>query len=158
MNDEEPRNAGTHVQARGGTGLYDAIKTGIEMTDAAEGEADAIRAVVVLTDGRANGCFTHLDDLIHMEATNEFRIQRFGGCEGDPPPQDTRGRKVNKEDVIGDTLALQTEHPIQIFFIAIGDDADLDVGRLLAQATGAEFQGVTEEDLANLLEEFSKYF
>ena len=42
--------------------------------------------------------------------------------------------------------------------VGIGDDADLQVGRLLAEATGAEFQGVTEEDLANVLEEFSKYF
>ena len=34
----------------------------------------------------------------------------------------------------------------------------MDVGRILAEATGAEFQGVTEDDLANVLEEFSKYF
>ena len=145
------------LRTRGSTALYEAIKSGIEMTDAAEGEADAIRAVVVLTDGQANECSTRLDDLIRMEA-NELRIQRFSGCEGDPPPQDMEGRQLNKEDVIGDSLALQTEHPVQIFFIGIGDDADLEVGRLLAQATGAEFQGVTEEDLANLLEEFSKYF
>ena len=37
-------------------------------------------------------------------------------------------------------------------------DADMEVGRMLAQATGAEFQGVTDKDLAQLLEEFSKYF
>ena len=53
---------------------------------------------------------------------------------------------------------MASQHPIQIFFIGIGDDADLDVGRMLAQATGAEFQGVTEKDLASVLEEFSKYF
>jgi hypothetical protein len=34
----------------------------------------------------------------------------------------------------------------------------MEVGRILAEATGAEFQGVAEEDLANVLEEFSKYF
>ena len=34
----------------------------------------------------------------------------------------------------------------------------MEVGRILAEATGAEFQGVTEEDLAEFLEEFSKYF
>ena len=55
-------------------------------------------------------------------------------------------------------MALASRHPIQIFFIGIGGDADLDVGRMLAGATGAEFQGVTEEDLASVLEEFSKYF
>ena len=42
------------VRAWGETALYDAIRAGIEMTDAAEGEEAAIRAVVVLTDGRAN--------------------------------------------------------------------------------------------------------
>ena len=36
--------------------------------------------------------------------------------------------------------------------------SDLDVGRMLAEATGAKFQGVTEKDLASVLEEFSKYF
>jgi len=40
----------------------------------------------------------------------------------------------------------------------IGKDADMEVGRILAQATDAEFQGVTDKDLARLLEEFSKYF
>ncbi|MCH8224173.1 MAG: hypothetical protein IH868_12275 [Chloroflexi bacterium] len=29
---------------------------------------------------------------------------------------------------------------------------------LPSEATGAEFQGVTEDDLANVLEEFSGYF
>ena len=146
------------IRARGETALYDAIKAGIEMTDGAEGEGDAIRAVVVLTDGRANRCKTRLDDLIQMEANNEMRILQFSGCEGDSPPMDVAGREVKKEDVIGDKLAIVTQHPIQIFFIGIGDDADLDVGRMLAAATGAEFQGVTEQDLASLLEEFSKYF
>jgi hypothetical protein len=47
---------------------------------------------------------------------------------------------------------------LAILFIGIGDDADLQVGRLLAEATGAEFQGVAEDDLANVLAEFSKYF
>ena len=59
---------------------------------------------------------------------------------------------------MGTRLRIETEHPIQIFFIGIGEDADLDVGRMLAGATYAEFQGVTEEDLANLLAEFSGYF
>ena len=155
----EIADAVKEMRARGGTALYDAIKTGIEMTDAAEGEADAIRAVVVLTDGQANRCSTRLDDLIGMEA-NEKRIQEFSGCEdvGDPPPLDKDGRSIDKAKVIGVKLAIETRHPIQIFFIGIGDDVDLDVGRMLAQATRAEFQGVTEKDLAQVLEAFSKYF
>jgi hypothetical protein len=47
---------------------------------------------------------------------------------------------------------------VQIFFIGIGDDASLEIGRVLAGATGAEFQGVAADDLASVLEAFSKYF
>ena len=64
---------------------------------------------------------------------------------------------MDKKNVIGTGLVSATRHGVQIFFIAIGE-ADLDVGRMLAGATGAEFQGVAEDDLADLLEEFSKYF
>ena len=60
--------------------------------------------------------------------------------------------------MIGTELALETDHSIQIFFIGIGDDADMEVGRMLAEATGGEFRGVGEDDLANLLEEYRGYF
>ena len=41
------------LKVGGSTALYDAIKVGIEMTDLAGGDPDAIRALVVLTDGQA---------------------------------------------------------------------------------------------------------
>ncbi|MCH8224196.1 MAG: VWA domain-containing protein, partial [Chloroflexi bacterium] len=148
------------MRAGGETALYDAIRAGIEMTDAAEGEADAIRAVVVLTDGQANRCQTRLDDLIRTTSRNEVDITSFGGCKSQSidGPREASGRLVSKQEVIGHSLAIETKHPIQIFFIGIGDDADLDIGRMLAEATGAEFQGAAEEDLAEVLEEFSRYF
>ena len=37
-------------------------------------------------------------------------------------------------------------------------DADMDVGRILSQATGAAFRGVAEDDLAEVLQAFSQYF
>ena len=146
------------LRARGETALYDAIKTGIEMTDAAEGDPGAIRGVVVLTDGWANRCRTRLHDLIRMESRKETPIRVFGGCENDPPAVDAVGRRVEKIDMIGVELGIETRHPIQIFFIGIGEDADMEVGRMLAESTGAEFQGVSEDDLANVLAEFSGYF
>jgi hypothetical protein len=146
------------LRARGETALYDAIKAGIEMTDAAEGDEEAIRAVVVLTDGLANRCQTRLDGLIRMESNTERPIRRFGGCAGDPPATDDRGTRIEKVNMIGTELALETDHSIQIFFIGIGDDADMEVGRMLAEATGAEFRGIGEDDLAALLEEYSGYF
>lgn len=151
-------NAVQEMKVQGNTALYDAIKAGIEMTDGASGEPDAIRAVVVLTDGRANRGQTRLDGLIKMISRNEVAIRQFRGFESDIMALEDGGRQVMKQDVIGNGLALTTKHPVQIFFIGIGKDADMEVGRMLAQATGAEFQGVTDKDLAQLLEEFSKYF
>ena len=128
------------------------------MTDAAEGPDDAIRAVVVLTDGRANQGTFGLDDLIRMSSRDEGRVKEFDGFENDEWALMADGSRVEKAHLIGDQLAIETRHPIQVFFIGIGGDADLEVGRMLAQASGAEFQGVTEKDLARVLEEFSKYF
>jgi Ca-activated chloride channel homolog len=150
-------NVVQELKVQSNTALYDGIKTGIEMTDSAEGPSDVIRAVVVLTDGKANRGQTRLDSLIKMISNNEIAIKQFRGFEGDSAYEEN-GRQIQKQDVIGSGLAITTKNPIQIFFIGIGKDADMEVGRMLAQATGAEFQGVTEKDLAQLLEEFSKYF
>ncbi len=146
------------IRARGETALYDAIKAGIEMIDAAEGPEDAIRAVVVLTDGRANQGTVGLDDLIRMSSRDEGRVEDFNGFENDEWALMADGSRVEKASLIGDELKIKSRHPIQVFFIGIGGDADLEVGRMLAEASGAEFQGVTEKDLAKVLEEFSKYF
>ena len=146
------------AKAQGSTGLYDAIKMGIQMSDSAAGDPDAIRAVVVLTDGQANRGQTELDDLIEMMSTKEKPITAFRGFEGDGTGVEEGGRQVDKKEIIGTGLAINTSHPIQVFFIGIGQDADMQIGRMLAQATGAEFQGVTDKDLASVLAQFSKYF
>ena len=109
-----------------------------------------------------------------MMSSNEISILSFEGFEGDSHAvqqgtqmavaqgeritRPTAGALVAKEYVIGTKLAIETRHDIQVFFIGIGGDADMDVGRMLAGATGAEFQGVAEDDLAEVLEEFSRYF
>ena len=145
------------MRARGETALYEAIKAGIEMTAAAPGEKDATRAVVVLTDGLANVCQTRLDDIIEMGSRFEAPILSFSGCQDAPPARDKQGRSVNTDELFGTGLAIEPPNPVQVFFIGIGD-ADLNIGRLLSEATGAEYQGATEKDLANVLEEFSGYF
>ncbi|MCZ6539082.1 MAG: VWA domain-containing protein, partial [Chloroflexi bacterium] len=146
------------LRADGQTALYDAIKAGIEMVDAVDGDPDAIRAVVVLTDGQANKGNTTLDAIVDMSSRSETRIETFSGFVDISHGRDQNGRPIRKEDIIGSNLAIETRHEIQIFFIGIGEDADIQVGRILAGATSAEFQGTAEDDLANLLEEFSKYF
>jgi hypothetical protein len=145
------------MRAAGNTALYDAIRAAIEMTDAAPGEPDAIRGVVVLTDGCANEGQTDLDDLIQMMSRDEIAIKSFSGFQ-DEQALDADGWYVSIDKVTGHSLVIETRHPVQIFFIGIGEGADMHVGRLLAEATGAEFQGVAEDDLAEVLEEFSKYF
>jgi len=146
------------IRADGGTALYDAIRTGIKMVDRAEGDEDAIRAIVVLTDGQANKGTFNLDDIVVMSSSSEVLIREFSGLQKDSYGVDELGFRVVKENIIGSSLSVSTQHEVQIFFIGIGDDADIQVGRILAGATSAEFQGVAEDDLATLLEEFSKYF
>ena len=150
-------NAIDRLRPQGGTALYDAIRRGVEMTDAAPGDADAIRGVVVLTDGGANRGTVWLNDLVRMMSTNEVEI---GSCRDIECSSATGndGWVVDKTSLIGIELAIKTRHSVQIFFIGIGDDADMEVGRLLAEATGAEFRGVLEEDLNNVLAQFGKYF
>lgn len=150
-------NTVAKAQASGYTALYDAIREAAEMTDTAAGSPEAIRAVVVLTDGKANEGETRLDDIISMTSLAEAPIKEFRGFENDQFGTDSSGARIVKKDIIGSGLALKTDHPVQIFFIGIGD-ADMEIGRMLAQATGAEFQGVTEKDLSSVLAEFSKYF
>jgi Ca-activated chloride channel family protein len=150
-------NAVKKMRAQSETALYDGVKRGIELTDQAEGEANAIRAIVVLTDGQANAGTTRLDSLVKMMSRDEVAIAQFGGLK-DEVGVDQNGRAVGRQEIIGQALAIGTNHPVQIFFIGIGADADMEVGRILSQGTGAEFQGVAEKDLANLLEQFSKYF
>jgi Mg-chelatase subunit ChlD len=145
------------LKASGETALYDAIKAGVEMSAAAEAPPDAIRAVVVLTDGRANRGSVGLDQLVTMTSAQEIPIAKFRGFAEDLAV-DTRGGSLSVANVVGTSLALPAPAPVQIFFVAIGKDADLDIGRILAGATGAEFEGTTEQDLAEVLEVVSKYF
>ena len=80
----------------------------------------------------------------------------FCGQELDKP-RDEFGRSVAIDDVVGDALVLVLDHEIQVFFVGFGA-SDVNIGRILAQATGAEYQGSTEEDLAGVIEELSGYF
>ncbi len=142
----------------GDSGLYDAIMTGITMSDAAAAGPDAIRAVVVLSDGRTNGGKAWLDDIVRMVSRSEVPITDFDGREGQATGLDALGQEVAKTDIIGTALAISTKHRVQVFFIGIGQDADMQIGRILAEATGAEFQGVTEKDMASVVAQFSIYF
>jgi hypothetical protein len=147
------------MEADGGTALYDAVSRGIQLTDDAAGDAGATRAVVVLSDGEATegGC---LSDLVKMRSTreDEAQISEYCGQFGNGDPVDDNGHAVPLEEVSGESpLKLSTDHDVQIFFVGFGE-SDVNIGRILAQATGAEYQGSTEKDLAAVIEALSGYF
>lgn len=149
-------NAVEAMRASGGTALFDAIREAIKMTDEAEADRDSIRGVVVLTDGKANQGLG-LDSIIRMTSREERAVPSCLGHETSPACKDDIGRSVNLTDLIGIDLAVETRHPIHIFFVGIGD-ADLEIGRVLAEATHSTFRGTTDKNLAAVLETFGKYF
>lgn len=139
----------------GSTALYDAVAHAVALTDAAEGDPGATRAVVVLSDGKATTGMC-LDDLVSMSATDEASIVSFCGMDGDTATDD-HGSSHQVSEVVGEAPLLPHEHPVQVFFVGFGA-ADVHIGRIVAEATGAEYQGSTEEDLASVIEELSGYF
>jgi Ca-activated chloride channel family protein len=145
------------ARAGGETALYDAIIAAVHLADDAPGDPDATRGVVVLTDGKANRGLP-LERLIEMQSTEEKQIRSCSGFERDTTCLDVEGKRVDKHNVVGTGLAINTRHPIHIFFIGLGDDADMEVGRMIAEATGSAYRGVTEKNLAEILAEYGKYF
>ena len=143
-------DASRGFKASGETAMYDALAAAIRRVDESEGDENAIRGVVLMTDGKANQGSLRLYDLVRMTSTFETEI-RWSGWSNEPPP-------VPAHTVIGDSLLIPTRHKIQVFFIGVGDEADMDVGRVLAQATGGSYIHSTEDDLAQVLEDFSHYF
>jgi hypothetical protein len=91
-----------------------------------------------------------------MASRDEIPIRQCSGF-GTEACVDNNGKSVDLSQVVGAGLKVGTAHRVQVFFIGVGD-ADLNVGRILAQATGAEFQGTSEKDLAQVIAAFSKYF
>jgi Ca-activated chloride channel family protein len=144
------------MRAAGGTGLYDAIEEAVRMSDEAEPDLPAIRGVVVLTDGRANAG-RPLDGVIAMSA-NERPLRSCRGFEQGGDCLHQTGQVVTLDGVLGEKLAIDTKHGVHIFYVGLGGDVDIQVGRLLAEATGSNYVHGTEQNIATVLENFGKYF
>ncbi|MFM2077245.1 MAG: hypothetical protein RJA49_1135 [Actinomycetota bacterium] len=146
------------LRADGQTALYDAVSHAIDVTADADADPGATRAVVVLSDGASNTGRLCLDDLVGMESsTAETTITKFCGSATDPGAVDEHGAQVAEADVVGDHLLRKPAHDVQVFFIGFGE-ADVNIGRILAQATDAEYQGKTDADLANVIDALGAYF
>ena len=98
-------NTVERLQANGNTALYDAIKRGVEMSDEASGDESSIRAVVVLTDGKANAGQFRLDDIVKMSSRTEVAIKQCRGFDGDLTCIDVQGARVPLAEIIGTGLA-----------------------------------------------------
>jgi hypothetical protein len=119
----------------------------VELTDAYEGiPGDAIRGVVVLSDGEANEG-AGLSDLIRVQNRQEREV-RVGAV---------GGQQI--KDYVGGGLASSTKHPLHIFSVGVGD-ADWEVLRIFAEASGGVVvrASASGQDLGPVLERFSKYF
>src|SRR5205085_1784970 len=103
--------------------------------------------VVVLTDGMRTSGSVRLSDVVQLETKDEQPVGQFLGDE-----------KENKTNLTGVQLAIQTKHPIHVFAVALGDDADFDVLRILSEATNSTFSRATDKNLQDILELYGKYF
>lgn len=141
----------------GGTALYDAVLEGVRMADAAPADPDAVRGVVVLTDGKSNAG-QPLHSVVRLMSTDEKPVRTCTGFDSEAGCRDETGKLFTRDNLVGVGLAEGTRHPVHIFYVGIGKDADLDVGRVLAEATGAAYQGTTEKSLSAVVETFGTYF
>ena len=145
------------MRADGNTELYTALQDAIRMTDEAQADPGATRGVVVLTDGWATGG-EPLHSIVQVTSRDEIPLRTCRAFINDTVCVDANGAEVSKKDVLGTALAIQTKHPVHIFYVGIGSDADLEVGRILAEATHSAYRATTADTLATVLEAFGKYF
>jgi hypothetical protein len=123
----------------------------------------------MLTDGQPTQG-TGLETVVTMSSRTEAPIAGMRGLNGPGVEQGT-GREVPLADTLGAGLAIKTRHPIHVFFVGVGADADLNVGRILAEATHSACIGVgrdpadktlpcqgSTDRLDAVLATFGKYF
>ncbi len=138
------------LRAGGETALFEATKRGVELADSYSGvPGEAIRGVVVLSDGVANAGRVNLSDLVLVQDKQEQEVKV--GFSSRP----------EMKDFLGAGLAFTTKNPIHIFSVGIGS-ADWESLRIFAEASGGVVVRASETDsssgLAQVLERFSKYF
>ena len=106
------------------------------------------------------------DDIVEMAAEDD-REGAVTYCakdvEGRPElaeARDQNGDEVDPSDVVGIGLNpdLNLQHDdLKVFFLGFGD-ADINIGRILAGATGADFQESPDDGIAEVILELSGYF
>ncbi len=131
------------LNATGSTALYDALKSAIQMADAYPVSGDAIRAVLLLSDGESNAGTIRLCDLIQLQDDREVDL----GCPG-----------ATGKNVRGAGTVLLTQRHVGVFSIAYGKDADLDTLRVISQGTNGVSTTADPKNIKAVLETFGRYF
>jgi hypothetical protein len=146
-----------HTQVSGGSALFDAIAQAMDMAAGAPAPERAIRGVVVLAGGPARSG-AGLSDLAKM-ASGGKQIRTCRGFEGETHCLDQAGQAVDRAKVTGVPSSSDATGGVKVYFIGIGmSDADLEVGRILAEATHSNFVGTTVKDLSTVVGVFKGYF
>ncbi|MBM2812368.1 MAG: hypothetical protein HW416_3127, partial [Chloroflexi bacterium] len=71
---------------------------------------------------------------------------------------DQAEQSVPLSQVIGVRLASEPARPVRVYFIGVGlTGADLDPGRVIAEASGGDVLGTSVDDLATVVRIFSGY-
>jgi Ca-activated chloride channel family protein len=130
--------------ANGSTAMYDALKRAAEMADSYPVQGDAIRAVLLLSDGESNAGDTRLCDIVELQDQRENSVPCFSGRVG--------------ADIRGAGPALRTKNHVAIFSIAYGKDADLQTLKVIAQGTNGVATTADPKDIKTVLETFGRYF
>lgn len=137
------------LSAGGETSLYDALKAGLEMVDGYGGMTEeAIRGLVLLTDGQVNAGQVPLSQVIRVQDRSERDVSV--GISGGP----------DLKNYIGGGMALTTKYPIHVFSVGVGE-ADWEVLRVFAEGSGGVVVRASDTQgagLVQVLERFSKYF
>jgi Ca-activated chloride channel homolog len=136
------------LAAGGQTALYDALLNAVEMVDHYDGlQGEAIRGVVLLSDGQVTTGQVGLSQLIKVQDRSErdVRVGVSGGSD--------------LKNYIGGGMAVGTQYPVHIFSVGVGD-ADWDALRIFAEGSGGVVVRVSDQGagLVQVLERFSKYF
>jgi Ca-activated chloride channel family protein len=146
------------MQPSSGSVLIGAVTEAVEMAVHAPAPERAIRGVVVLAAGPASSG-APLSDLVKMTSPGGKEVRPCRGFERETQCVDENGEPVDRAQVRGVRLTADGAEAIKVYFIGIGmNQADLDVARLLAEATRSNFVGTTTEDLPRVVGVFKGYF
>jgi Ca-activated chloride channel family protein len=145
------------MQPSSGSVLFEAVTDAVAMAARAPAPERAIRGVVVLAGGPASSG-AYLSDLVKMTSPGGKEVP-CRGFDREIQCIDENGNYVDRALVRGVSLTAVGTEAIKVYFIGIGmNQADLDVARILAEATRSNFVGTTTDDLPTVVGVFKGYF